>query len=376
MTHRQSAVHYWVRACILTGFSFYIVFLIQQDNLNYYIAPRMEIYVKLAALGLYAVAAFQAIRGWKEWHLSASSASCDCEHHLPKTSMGSIVTYGFFLVPLLLGFFTPDTLLGSTYAAQKGMNFSGASYYQLQNSSAANVNEQTADQGVDQAMNGMNGTPNSSPPAGNANESRITSAESGKADHPARAQDQQSHETGLAQSAAESEQDVLSRSESDGQKSVSRTTADSSLAQMFPYDMFTEVNAKHAMELYQQEVIEIPDDIFMETLTSLDLYKENFIGKTMKISGFIYRADEMNAEQFAVGRIAMACCAADSLPFGVLTEYPGAAKYEDDTWVEITGEMDVTEFNGYEIILLKAKSIQLIEQPESPYVYPNYEFGL
>ena len=105
----------------------------------------MEMYVKLAALGMYAVAAFQAIRGWKEWHLVGALHRCDCEHHLPKTRIGSIVTYGFFLVPLLLGFFTPDTLLGSTYAAQKGMNFSGASYYQLQNTSAANVNEQTAD---------------------------------------------------------------------------------------------------------------------------------------------------------------------------------------------------------------------------------------
>ena len=33
MTHRKSAVHYWVRAVILTGFSFYIVYLIQDKTI-------------------------------------------------------------------------------------------------------------------------------------------------------------------------------------------------------------------------------------------------------------------------------------------------------------------------------------------------------
>lgn len=361
MNHRKSAIHYWIRAVILTGFSFYVVYLTGQDSLNYYIAPRMEMYVKLAALGMYAVAAFQAIRGWKEWHLAGAAAiACDCEHHLPKTRVGSIVTYGFFLVPLLLGFFTPDTLLGSTYAAQKGMNFNGTTYSQLQTIPQDRLEEQAASS-IDTSItyrepgaDSFSSAPaNYSIPDANSSESAVPG--------------QGLNEVNNSQSAVQG---------SDHEGNSKKNHTEDSLAEMFPYDMFTEINAKHAMELYQQEVIEIPEDLFMETLTSLDLYKDNFIGKNMKLSGFIYRAPEMNDEQFAVGRIAMACCAADSMPFGVLAEYPRAAKYEDDTWVEVSGKMDVAEFNGYEIILLKVISVERIDEPESPYVYPNYEFGL
>jgi putative membrane protein len=57
---RSLTLHYFLRAAILTGFALYIMFLVKTGNIVYYIAPRMVIYVKLAAIGFYIIAVYQA----------------------------------------------------------------------------------------------------------------------------------------------------------------------------------------------------------------------------------------------------------------------------------------------------------------------------
>ena len=54
----------------------------------------------------------------------------------------------------------------------------------------------------------------------------------------------------------------------------------------------------------------------MELLTAVDLYMDNFAGKKMVISGFIYREDDMAPNQFVVSRLAMQCCRPMLLPTG------------------------------------------------------------
>jgi putative membrane protein len=58
--NRSLTLHYFLRAAILTGFALYIMFLVKTGNITYYIAPRMVIYVKLAAIGFYVIAVYQA----------------------------------------------------------------------------------------------------------------------------------------------------------------------------------------------------------------------------------------------------------------------------------------------------------------------------
>lgn len=146
---------------------------------------------------------------------------------------------------------------------------------------------------------------------------------------------------------------------------------------LFPAEKYTEHYAKYAKELYKsQDPIPVKEDLFMETLTTLDLYLTPFIGKKLEISGFVYRTEEMNPAQFAIGRFAMSCCSADASPYGVLAEYPNAATYSEDTWVKVTGTIEKKPFNGTDIMALKVEKVQRIQEPTNKFVYPNYEFGL
>ncbi|MBJ6362314.1 TIGR03943 family putative permease subunit [Paenibacillus sp. GCM10012307] len=144
---------------------------------------------------------------------------------------------------------------------------------------------------------------------------------------------------------------------------------------MFPSDVYTESYAAYAKKLYTQDLIEVSEKQFIEILTTLDLYREPFLGKQVALSGFVYREPEMSASRFALSRFAMNCCSADALPYGLMVTYPKAEKYKNDTWLKITGTLELSEYKGNPVLQLKAAELESIPAPDSPYVYPDYDFG-
>ncbi|MGO4370251.1 TIGR03943 family protein, partial [Paenibacillus sp. MCAF20] len=127
--------------------------------------------------------------------------------------------------------------------------------------------------------------------------------------------------------------------------------------------------------LYSLPAIEVPEKQFIETLTTLDLYREAFLGKEVVLSGFVYREDEMGKDRIAVSRFAMNCCSADALPYGLMIEWPKANEYASDEWVSVKGTLKTTSYMDNEIITLEATKIERIEAPATPYVYPDLEFA-
>ncbi|HEY0827550.1 MAG TPA: TIGR03943 family protein [Bacilli bacterium] len=300
---RSRSWHYGLRACILFGFAMFIVFLVKSDNILYYIAPRMIIYVKLAALGLYAISVYQGYLAVQT--LRGKEADCSCDHPPSSSKFKNTILYSLFIIPLLLGFLVPNSVMGSALAAKKGVNLSSSNSVKT-------------------------------PPATSSPNIRT-----------------------------EEEIDKTIMEENLG--------ADQ-LGEMFKSDQFTELYAKQGKQLYASDLIEIKDDIFIETLTTLDLYMDNFIGKKLEVSGFVYREDTLPENQFVVARFAIQCCSADAAPYGVLVELPRAKNYSDDTWVKVSGIISKANMHDMDILKLDVQSIEKIEVPANPYVYPNYEF--
>ncbi|WP_337098130.1 TIGR03943 family putative permease subunit [Paenibacillus sp. YIM B09110] len=293
-------IHHLLRATILTGFAFFIVYLFQTDEMTLYIAPRMELYVKLSAIGLYAAAIYQIYAALQK-RMGKQEADCDCEHdHEPSPSIAkNTLIYGLFLLPLALGFLAPTGTLGSALAAKKGVSLSGSPSFERSDLITAPVPE------VD-----------------------------------------------LAPVSEEKKLDAL-----------------------FPYDEYTIDHANYGKILYSQPAIEVPEKQFIETLTTLDLYREAFLGKEVVLSGFVYREDEMGKDRFAVSRFAMNCCSADALPYGLMIEWPKGNEYAADEWVSVKGTLKTTSYMDNEIITLEATKIERIEAPATPYVYPDLEFA-
>jgi uncharacterized repeat protein (TIGR03943 family) len=96
----------------------------------------------------------------------------------------------------------------------------------------------------------------------------------------------------------------------------------------------------------------------------------------LELSGFVYRQDGLQDNQFVVGRFAVQCCSADAAPFGVLVEFPDAKLWANDAWVHLSGTMQKTTFDGEDIMMLKVDQATKLDTPkDKQYVYPNPNFG-
>lgn len=321
--NRRETWHYAIRAAVLLGFALLIAYLTKTGALGLYIAPKMRLFVKLSAIALYAIAMYQAWLALGS-RKSKAQASCGCDH-APKGSWWKhAAVYGLFAVPLIFGFALPDTVMGSTMADQKGMNFSAASQIK---SDVAEVRETALPSVADEGK-----------------VSDLTPAETNDTAEP-----------------------------NDPAVSVPEA-APASDDPFAPSDIFEAGYAKFAKKLSMMDVIEVDPKIYMETLTTIDLFLDPLLGSKIEITGFVYRTDKMSESQFAVGRFAMNCCSADAAPFGVFAEYAEANRYADDEWVKVAGTIGKTSFNGFDIMKIDVERIETVNQPLDPYVYPNYEF--
>ncbi|BBH20572.1 hypothetical protein Back11_19170 [Paenibacillus baekrokdamisoli] len=337
---RSYTFHYILRAVIMLGLTFYIVHLVKTDSLLYYIAPRMMIYVKIAALLLFVVAVYQGFLAVKS-RFGENQEDCGCDH-VPSRSIGvNMFIYSLFVFPLLLGFFLPDTVMGSDVASIKGMNLSATGM--VKTAAAAALKSDNAKKNVSSTVNPFSVT---------AGDSALISPSTPAADQGT----------------------MASTGSSTKSLGTPLSAEDIKLQEMFKPDEYTEDYSKLALKLYKKKApITIKEEGFMELLTAVDLYMDNFVGKKMIVSGFIYREDDMAPNQFVVSRLAMQCCSADSSPYGVVVESNKSKDFPKDTWVTITGTIGKTVYNKNTIMKLDAVKIEKIKASKTPYVYPYFD---
>lgn len=336
--HKSMGIHYLIRAVILAGFSFYVVNLVKLDKLQYYIVPKMIPYVKITSVVLFLLAIYYIYLALQGTHKEHEEAECDCGHAPPSSISKSILMYGVFIVPLMMGFMMPDKIMGSEVVAVKGMNLTASS-------------------------NQTSIMPSPPPPA------------------PVKEDEKQEDSfVAIIKENSLIPEDRLAAIEDQLQESDSGNidladgslSAENQLDALFPTDTYTEEYGALGKQLYQKELIPVVEEGFLEIITAVDLYRQNFVGKKMEISGFVYRENNMASNQFVISRMAMTCCAADSMPYGILVESSRAASYGEDTWMKLTGIIGETEYDGVEIMRLEALKVEKMEAPNDPYVYPYF----
>ncbi|HEU0292356.1 MAG TPA: TIGR03943 family protein [Anaerolineales bacterium] len=95
-----------------------------------------------------------------------------------------------------------------------------------------------------------------------------------------------------------------------------------------------------------------------------------FIGQQASVVGFVYRDESLPQGQFLVSRFILSCCAADGYAVGMIVDSPQADSLEKDTWIKVSGPIDVVSFNGNPSPLIHAETIEVVPQPDQPYLYP------
>lgn len=140
-------------------------------------------------------------------------------------------------------------------------------------------------------------------------------------------------------------------------------------------DPYNSEFAELAKRLYPQDIVEVKPEIFSETIGAIELFPEQFRGKKVKLSGFVYQEPGNPggaANELILGRFLVLCCTADSSPFGlVVTSDRPLSGLAKDAWIEVEGTIEPQTRQGRAMITVKAERIREIPRPETPYVYPN-----
>lgn len=110
-------------------------------------------------------------------------------------------------------------------------------------------------------------------------------------------------------------------------------------------------------------IISLTDANFIVKFSQIHRHIDEYRGKDIELEGFIAHHPLMSEDKYLVARYAVVCCAADAqvLSFAV----KGKAPHADDTWVKVTGKLQVEAGNPYlQVIKMETK-----KTPANPYLF-------
>jgi len=125
-------------------------------------------------------------------------------------------------------------------------------------------------------------------------------------------------------------------------------------------------------ELAKLHHIHLTDANFVDVISELVANPDTYIGKEITLTGFVFKDPAFTSSQIALVRYEIICCSADAAPFGMICEFDKANQYPADTWLTISGTIQMGQHVNMKLPIIKAASVHAgAKPPKSPYVYPQ-----
>ena len=116
--------------------------------------------------------------------------------------------------------------------------------------------------------------------------------------------------------------------------------------------------------------IKVTEDNYTQTMYNLHDQLDDYTGKTIQISGYIYKDDTFKSNEFVVGRTMIACCTADASLIGLKCEEINSENLKNDDWYVVTGKIKKVNLEGTEIPGIVVTNMEKTNKPPNEYVYP------
>ena len=122
----------------------------------------------------------------------------------------------------------------------------------------------------------------------------------------------------------------------------------------------------------QNQVQELDSRNYTNVLKNVHENMDNYIGQKIKFTGYVYRVLDLKENQFVLARDMIISSDYQSVIVGFLCEYDKAKDFQDNTWIEITGEITKGNYHG-DMPIVKITNITKVDKPNDEYVYPPDE---
>ncbi len=123
-------------------------------------------------------------------------------------------------------------------------------------------------------------------------------------------------------------------------------------------------------------IITLTENNFTKVLYSIWSNPDQYVGRKIAVTGFTYKNEAMAANQLIISRMVINCCAADTILVGLAAQLNGENKIHQNDWIKVMGTIAmmrcINPLTSEEETVpgIMVESLENIEKPENPYVYP------
>lgn len=307
---RDYSSHALFRGVILLGFFLLLFSLLVSGDISYYIAPKMIPFTYFALVILLVLGLMQL---WRSGSVNSEELYCNCgfDHTQMGSSLQTFFIYSLFILPVLTGLWFPETVLDSSVAGKRGINF-GSGLYTL-------------------------------PPMENTEETEAFFDLT----------DPLADSTELSSGSSE---EFIAETKIDEEISYEGDIAPNSLEELKD-------------ELLENGTIVVDEERYLDISNSIHIYLDSFLGKEIEIVGFVYKDADLEDNQFVVARFGITCCVADASVYGIISTTSEIDEVEEDEWIKATGYISKINLDDWDYPYLEISNIEKIGEPENPYIY-------
>lgn len=123
-------------------------------------------------------------------------------------------------------------------------------------------------------------------------------------------------------------------------------------------------------KIKKQDITEIQQENYTNILKAVHDDIDSYVGKEICFSGYVYRLLDFKETEFVLARDMIISSDMQTLIVGFLCDCKNAQNFDNDSWVEIKGEITKGSYHG-DMPIIKIKEIKQIEKPkDNIYVYP------
>lgn len=122
-------------------------------------------------------------------------------------------------------------------------------------------------------------------------------------------------------------------------------------------------------EIKSDEVYTITSNNYTNILKAVHENLDNYIGQKISFIGYVYRVYDLKENEFVLARDMVVDSSNQTLVVGFLCHSDNAKSFEDNTWVNITGEIKKGYYHG-DIPIIEISKIEKTSKPKDYYVYP------
>lgn len=127
------------------------------------------------------------------------------------------------------------------------------------------------------------------------------------------------------------------------------------------------------VQVMASDEIVLDNENYTKIITDIEQNPEEYIGKKIRLEGFVYRDPQFNSDDFVIARMFMLCCAADAQITGLMATWDKSDRLEDEQWLRVQGILKTKEYeiDGQKnlIPIIQIETANKLPTPDNQYVY-------